>query len=125
MTPLAMFVISRRITLGVSQQQLARRMGVDGSYISMVEKGKKSPANLRFLERLAAGLALSNLETQELFEMAKRSQNSIRLPKDISVTAYLLAANFASSLEILSDEQMNFLNSAIDALKGGWVRPIC
>lgn len=53
----ARLVIMRRAKLGLSQQQLARRMGTTASVISRIESGRHA-TNLRTLKRLAEALDL-------------------------------------------------------------------
>ena len=53
---------SRRQQLGLSQAEIARRLGVNQNYISVIEKGGKSPSVAlvaAYAESLGAKLALS------------------------------------------------------------------
>ena len=52
---LARIVIMRRAALGVSQAELARRMGTTASVVSRIESGQHA-TNVRTLQRLAAAL---------------------------------------------------------------------
>lgn len=52
---LARVVIMRRAALGISQAELARRIGSTPSVISRIESGQHA-TNARTLQRLAAGL---------------------------------------------------------------------
>lgn len=54
---LARIVIMRRAALGISQAELARRMGTTPSVVSRIESGQRQHAtNARTLQRLAAAL---------------------------------------------------------------------
>lgn len=46
---------TRRVELGLSQSEIARRIGVDPGYISDLERGKRNP-NLQRLAPLAVAL---------------------------------------------------------------------
>jgi ribosome-binding protein aMBF1 (putative translation factor) len=52
---LARVVIARRAELGLSQRELAKRMGTTASVISRIESGQH-PTSVRTLKRLAAAL---------------------------------------------------------------------
>ena len=54
---LARIVIRRRLDLGLTQQQLAERMGTSYSAISRIESGQHS-ASVQTLQRLAAALEM-------------------------------------------------------------------
>lgn len=55
-------VRSHRKVLGISQEKLAERCGLDRTYISMIERGVRNPS-LTSLAKLASGLdvTISNL----------------------------------------------------------------
>jgi transcriptional regulator with XRE-family HTH domain len=48
---------SRRLYLGLSQQDLARDAGIDRAYISNIEQAKRNPS-FSALENLASGLKM-------------------------------------------------------------------
>ncbi len=52
---LARLVITRRAALGISQEDLAARMGTSASAVSRIERGQHA-TNARTLQRLAAAL---------------------------------------------------------------------
>lgn len=51
-------VRARRKTLGLSQEALADKCGLDRTYVSLIERGKRNPSLLNLL-RLADGLETS------------------------------------------------------------------
>jgi len=69
---------NRRNVLGLSQEELAERSGLDRTYVSGVERGTRNPT-LRVLQRLAHGL---NSELDVLLKNARqlgeRSRHSAR-----------------------------------------------
>jgi transcriptional regulator with XRE-family HTH domain len=57
-------VRERRAAIGLSQEQLADRCGFDRTYISMLERGVRSPSLLN-LAKLANGLGITLSELME------------------------------------------------------------
>lgn len=121
MTPVGQFVSQKRHALGMTQTELAQITGVDGSYINRIERGGKCPGNFIFLERLAKSLQLSPNETTNLLAVAKLSQRTVRLPANLSLSTYAVADSFISALEEMSDEQIQFLDSILNAMRRGLV----
>jgi transcriptional regulator with XRE-family HTH domain len=58
---------AQRTSLGLSQEQLARRCGFDRTYISMLERGKRNPSLLNLL-RLAEGLETTLSKLTEVYD---------------------------------------------------------
>jgi transcriptional regulator with XRE-family HTH domain len=65
--PLGQAIRTRRVSLGLSQEQLADRCGFDRTYISMLERGKRNPSFLNLL-RLAQGLETSVSKLTEVYD---------------------------------------------------------
>lgn len=63
---------TRRLELGLSQEELAFRSGLHRTYISFVEHGRKN-VSLESLERLAAGL---NCSVRELIPDTRDNDNA-------------------------------------------------
>ncbi|WP_199032190.1 helix-turn-helix domain-containing protein [Ralstonia sp. ASV6] len=84
MSSLGDFIRARRKALGISQTTLAVRIGVDDTYISAVETGKRTPDSEHFLDSLAAALELTAEMKPELHAVARKSQRLFRLPAEIS-----------------------------------------
>jgi transcriptional regulator with XRE-family HTH domain len=119
MTPFNQFVISRRIAMGLTQGQVADRLGVDSSYINRLERRGKAPGNLLFLERLGACLELNAEDKADLLVAAKASQGVIRLAENLSPIGYVFAADVASGLPTLCDEQIGLLRMIFKAIQSG------
>lgn len=66
---------AKREKLGISQEELAERAGVDRTYISILERGLKSPT-LDTLERICS--ALGTLP-ERVIESARKKQAGKRL----------------------------------------------
>lgn len=69
---IAKIIKERRTALGMTQEQLAEKAGVDRGYISEIESGKKN-FTIQILEKIAEGLGA---EPQELLchEFAAREK---------------------------------------------------
>lgn len=66
----------QRIDSGLSQEELAYRAGIDRSYLSEIENGKKN-LGVMVLEAIAAGL---DVEAAALFKGYRRNANKGREP---------------------------------------------
>ena len=123
MTPLGQFIVKKRNALGITQDQLAQKLGMNGSYVNRIEKGRKSPGNLGFLENLATCLELSPDEIAALFAAAKLSQRVIRLPVNLSPKGYEVIATLLTGITELSDAQLDLLETMINAVQCGAMKP--
>ena len=56
---------ARRESMGLSQEKLAQRCGFDRTYISMLERGKRTPSLLNLI-KLAEGLHISVAKLAEV-----------------------------------------------------------
>ena len=68
-----------RRTRGYSQERLAEIMGINGKYLSGIERGKENPT-LELLIRLAAGLGV---EIEEIFHIEYEKQKPTELRKKL------------------------------------------
>ncbi|RTH04553.1 hypothetical protein CSW50_02435 [Thermus scotoductus] len=65
MTEVGKAIRQRRLELGMTQQELASRVGISRQYLTEIETGRRKPT-LNTLERLFLVLGLSlQVETQE------------------------------------------------------------
>lgn len=81
MSPLGKFVRHRRKQLGLFQEELAKRLGIDDTYVSAIETGKRTPDKAEFLGALCRALELDNEQAAELAYAAQASQLVLRLPQ--------------------------------------------
>ncbi|KVV36257.1 DNA-binding protein [Burkholderia ubonensis] len=116
MTALGIFVRDRRFELGLTQAALATRMGVDDTYISAVETGRRTPDGSPFLEMLSQALELDSDRTRHLFNVARRSQRFLRLPKELSPRKHAVFMAIAEDLPHLSPEDVEIIASVHAAL---------
>ena len=107
--------IGRRIRevrreLGLSQEDLAEKIGMNRSYLSLVENGRSSPT-FEFIERVSGGLGIDirSLILGEKFE---------KYEDDVGNESWI----YPGLKELLSDDDimiiMNPTEEEIDALKG-------
>ena len=68
-------MIKARNELSLSQQELARRTGINQSHISRLESGNYNPS-LKFLKRIADGKAVLNILNQENEVTEEKPKNS-------------------------------------------------
>jgi transcriptional regulator with XRE-family HTH domain len=65
-TLLGMAIKTQRVSLGISQEELAHRAGLDRTYISDLERGSRNPS-IESVEKIACALDIS---VANLFEAA-------------------------------------------------------
>ncbi|KVL15933.1 helix-turn-helix domain-containing protein [Burkholderia sp. MSMB1826] len=116
MTALGNFVRNRRFELGLTQAALATRMGVDDTYISAVETGRRTPDGSPFLEMLGRALELDSDRIHQLFSVARRSQRFFRLPEELSPRKHAVFMAIAEDLPQLSQEDVEVIASVHAAL---------
>ncbi|CAN7466596.1 helix-turn-helix domain-containing protein [Paraburkholderia hospita] len=105
-TNLGNFVRARRRELGISQTELARRVGVDDAYISAIERGIRTPDGVVFIDQLGAALTLDVDGKQELATVAACSQRYIHLSDPLPVYKYRVIAALVHD-QGLSEEDMD------------------
>lgn len=64
--PLGDSIRQRRLSLGLSQEDLADKCDFDRTYISMLERGARNPSFLNLL-RIAKGLEISVSQLTEVY----------------------------------------------------------
>lgn len=108
MSALGDFIRSRRKSLGLTQTALAIRVGVDDTYVSAVETGKRTPDGEEFLRTLSVALELNEELASELAAVARKSQRLFRLPSEISSRKHEVLQALALDSG-LTDEDMSLL----------------
>lgn len=116
MSALGNFVRDRRFELGLTQAALATRMGVDDTYISAVETGRRTPDGSPFLEMLGQALELDSDRIHQLMNVARRSQRFFRLPEELSPRKHAVFMAIAEDLPHLSPEDVEIIASVHAAL---------
>lgn len=118
MSALGDFIRARRKILGLTQTALAIRIGVDDTYVSAVETGKRTPDGEQFLEMMSVALELTDELARELVTAARKSQRIFRLPAEISTLKHEVLQAMALDAG-LSDEDMRALAGIHAALARG------
>ncbi|HDR9874833.1 TPA: XRE family transcriptional regulator [Burkholderia cenocepacia] len=116
MSSLGDFVRDRRIELGLTQVTLAMRVGVDDTYISAVETGRRTPDGVQFLETLGRALELDSDGVRALVDVARRSQRLFRMPEELSPRKHAVFMAIAEDLPQLSPEDVEVIASVHAAL---------
>jgi len=118
MSALGDFIRARRKILGLTQTALAIRIGVDDTYISAVETGKRTPDGEQFLEMMSVALELTDELSRSLVAVARKSQRIFRLPAEISTRKHEVLQALALDVS-LSDEDMGAFAAIHAALTRG------
>ncbi|GFO58754.1 hypothetical protein GMST_10790 [Geomonas silvestris] len=90
-----------RRRVGMSQDQLAERVGIEGKYISRIEVGRRSPS-LETLEKIADSL---DVEMKELFDFSHHSPE-VASPRGIE-----------RALEGATKEELTLIFKLIEAVR--------
>lgn len=106
MTPFALFLQKIRRSRQLQQKRLAAELGIQASYISSLEKGRKRPPSPKILERLIVILDLDEDEQANLWESVKQSKHSLKLPEGMMPFEYQLVSKLREKLGSLSEEQV-------------------
>lgn len=106
MTPLGTYLLNLRRSRGIRQKELAQLLGVDASYLSALESGRKGPPAPALLERLREKLALSEDEQRELQTTARHSQKRYLVPTQANPCEHELVWAVMNSLGRLRPAQI-------------------
>lgn len=71
------FLAQKRIEKDVKLKPMAEQLGVSVTYLSDIIKGRRNPPEKDGLEILAKCLSLSDVERDELFDLAGRERNQV------------------------------------------------
>ncbi|MCP4597950.1 helix-turn-helix transcriptional regulator [Neptuniibacter sp.] len=113
MTPFGRYLATLRLNRQVKQKELAEALGVDPSYISAIESGKKPPPSNRVIREIVGELALPKDEEALLWNYADQSIRVMHIPDDLPLETYALIQEFRKSLKSLSAGQVNVIRSVI------------
>jgi len=107
-TLLSFNIKKRRQILGISQINLAEKVGTSTQYIGQIEQNKKFPSP-EMLERIAEAL---EIDSPQLFSMDTYSQDAIRQFKDnLKANLVIAVDDFIekglSEVSILENQQKN------------------
>lgn len=107
MTPIGSFLESVRRARGLQQTELANLLGINPSYISAIERGKKGPPSVRILRRIKIVLSMTDIESQALDLAVEQSERTIKLPKNTSLAEYAFISALSRRLGSLTREEID------------------
>ena len=76
-TTLGEFIVAKRATLDMPQNELAKALGISAVYMCDIEKNRRATVSKKFLDTLATALHLSELETELLYDLAAIAKKTI------------------------------------------------
>jgi transcriptional regulator with XRE-family HTH domain len=94
-----------RQRVGISQNQLARQVGIDPSYLNRIERGERAAPAREVVEALAEALALSDAEADDLLVSAGHLIRALARLGPLDPTIRLVA-------EALGDPQVSTADRA-------------
>ena len=106
MTPFGSFLEKIRRSRQLQQKQLAVDLGINASYISALEKGRKAPPSKEVLDKLISTLDLDNEEQAAMWESIEQSQKSFQLPDGMMLVEYRMINELRKQLGRLTDVQV-------------------
>lgn len=113
MSPFSYFLKDVRSARGMRQNQLAKLLGYEPSYISALERSEKGPPKQDFIDRLIRGLELTDQEQAALAKALKLSRRHISLPSRASEREYTLLHQLEPQLGHLSSIQIQLIELAL------------
>lgn len=117
MTALGVFIRQRRVSRELTQADLARQIGVDATYISGIESGRKRPGSAQLLKAIGDALQLDEEGRLALQKAADLSRRSLRLSAELSPEKSELMNVFAADLPYLDASGVEILANVLAALR--------
>lgn len=114
MTPFGELLEKHRRKRGLHQQELSYLVGINSTYVSAMESGKRGSPSKEVVQRIIAALELTEQEAKELKESATRSKKSMRIPNNASSEEYLIAYQLFQRMGRLSHGQLAIIREAIN-----------
>ena len=103
MTPLGQRLVALRRERGVTQREMAKRLGVSASYLSALERGRRGRASFALLQNVIALFGLIWDDADELMRLAALSDPRVRIDTGglapVSTEVANLLARHAARLE--------------------------
>ncbi|MCK9621785.1 MAG: helix-turn-helix domain-containing protein [Methylobacter sp.] len=109
MTPFGLFLEKIRRSRQLQQKRLAAEVGIQASYVSSLEKGRKPPPSKKILEKLIDVLNLDEDEQLNMWECVKQSKRSLELPDGMMPSEYQFISKLSEKLGSLSEEQITLM----------------
>lgn len=114
MTPFGESLEKLRRERNLKQVDLARLVGIEPSYISLMERGYKGPPSSDVLKRISVTLKLKAHETQKLLRDAAISESNFKIPPGTSRSEFELLYRLKARLGSLNEKQVLIMNTVLD-----------
>jgi transcriptional regulator with XRE-family HTH domain len=121
-SPISIFLRDLRLEVGMTQQELAKSIGYEQAYVSVVELGIKGPSK-EFLDNLTAQLSLDDKDQLELEQALKASNKRFSLPPNVSTETYLFCNDLWDKIERLHPAVLSAMHSMLKVEDQVAVRP--
>lgn len=115
--PLARQFARFRASRGESLDRIGAVIGVAGSHLSEVERGKRYPPPLVTLQPLINYLSLTHDEVRLLIQASERSPKKLRVPPDAPEEAFIFVARLLSRWGDLGPQDFNRLSDFVESLR--------
>lgn len=113
MSPFSILIRELRTTSGLKQIEFAQRLGVEQSYVSAIEVGKKGPPSSDFIGKLVQAFDLDENWKCRLQDALELSQRRFELPKGTSTEAYRIFNGLRKQLYDLHPAQVELIEYAL------------
>lgn len=113
MSPFSYYLQEIRKSYGISQRQLAARIGYEQAYISGLELDKKGPPNDEFLTKLVLGLGLNEQQVSKLYQAAQESRRRYVLPQNTTMNEYRLVNELWRHIGSLLPAQITMIREVL------------
>ena len=114
MSPFSYYLQEIRKSYGISQRQLAARIGFEQAYLSGLELNKKGPPNEEFLNKLILGLGLNEEEVSKLYKAVQESRRRYVLPENTTMNEYRLVNQLWEHIGSLLPAQITMIREVLD-----------
>ncbi|HHU0055813.1 TPA: helix-turn-helix domain-containing protein, partial [Legionella pneumophila] len=114
LTPLGKQIRKYRLDKEMTLSQMASELEVSSAYLSSIETGKRNMAP-DLLEKIISYFTLNKEETENMYELADQSQQSIKIPLgDVNNSSKELVAAFARNFSSLSPDQVKKIKRILE-----------
>lgn len=113
MSPFSSYLQDLRKHYGISQRELASRIGYEQGFISNLELSRKRP-NQEFLEKLIRRLGLNKEEVSKLYLAVNESQQRYVMPETAGINEYRLIHKLWANLGKLAPAQIKIIMEIIE-----------
>ncbi|WP_232450451.1 helix-turn-helix domain-containing protein [Burkholderia ubonensis] len=116
-TPFSYALLAYRRRAGLSQTNLAKRLGVAIQYVWKLEHGVKPPPSPEQIGRIATALELSEADVASLLDAARDSQKKFNLPDDLHSDALRVINRLVRAATSLKGDDVHVLDEFVERLE--------